>query len=119
MKPEKAVKQCIYAWRMDEKCKYFTAMKCDAVSPLMENVRFLREGPFEDSLHAIQLSCPIAIADRRLEGIADAEAQHAYDAVYIHDDGEGRDRRRTAIFEQKQIHDNAHDGAGNAAEEFA
>ena len=41
------------------------------------------------------------------------------DAVYIHDDGEGRDRRRTAIFEQKQIHDNAHDGAGNAAEEFA
>ena len=45
MKPEKAVKQCIYAWRMDEKCKYFTAMKYDAVSLLMENVRFLREGP--------------------------------------------------------------------------
>ena len=44
MKPEKAVKQCIYAWRMDEKCKYFTTMKCDAVNPLMENVRFLREG---------------------------------------------------------------------------
>jgi len=44
MKPEKALKQCINAWRMDEKCKYFTTMKCDAVSPLMENVRFLREG---------------------------------------------------------------------------
>ena len=29
---------------MDEKFKYFTTMKCDAVSPLMENVRFLREG---------------------------------------------------------------------------
>ena len=46
MKPEKAVKQCIYAWRIDEKCKCFTAMKYDAVSPLMENVRFLREGSF-------------------------------------------------------------------------
>jgi len=43
MKPEKTLKQCKYAWRMDEKFKYFTTMKCDAVSPLMENVRFLRE----------------------------------------------------------------------------
>ena len=43
MKPEKAVKQCIYAWRMDEKCKNITTMKCDVVSPLMENVRFLQE----------------------------------------------------------------------------
>ena len=44
MKPEKAVKQCIYAWRMDGKCKYFTIMKRDVLSPLMESVRFLREG---------------------------------------------------------------------------
>jgi hypothetical protein len=61
MKPEKAVKQCIYAWRMDEKCKYFTAMKYDAVSPLMENVRFLREGSFVPiniiSTHKSNLAC--------------------------------------------------------------
>ena len=43
MKPEKAVKQCIYAWRMDEKCKYFTIVKFAAVIRLMENVRFLQE----------------------------------------------------------------------------
>ena len=46
MKPEKAVKQCIYAWRMDEKCKYFTMVKRDVLSPLKENVRFLRECSF-------------------------------------------------------------------------
>ena len=26
-----------------ETCKYFATMKCDVISPLMENVRFLRE----------------------------------------------------------------------------
>ena len=37
-------KRWIYDGKRYKKCKYFTIMKCDAVSPLMENVRFLREG---------------------------------------------------------------------------
>ena len=41
-----AEKWWVYDGKIDKKCKYFITMKCDAVSPLMENVRFLREGSF-------------------------------------------------------------------------
>ena len=69
--------------------------------------------PSKDRLHPIQLSGSVAIADGRLERVAHPEVQHSYDAVHVHDDGEGRNCGDPAIFQQEQIHDDAHDRSGD------